>query len=334
MTNLTTGGAGLPATAAGHAVGFTKEQFETLRSAILADANDKELQLFEYVCRKTGLDPFTRQIYGRIEVDKKTGHRRLVTITSIDGFRLIAHRTGDYEGQLGPFWCGKDGAWREAWVANEPPLAARVGVFRRGFREPLFAVARFASYAQTYADGNLKGQWRTMPEVMIAKCAEALALRKAFPNELGSIYGEEEMQQAEPKETRGDYSQSRPVTPASQAVLSPPPSAETPTADKPPKALPVEAKALPEEIEAIEVLGFESLAEAKQMRSATFAAAKRNGWSDERLRAAIHAEFEKPGLKPLTKKELLFVRDAVRRPPPDVPPVQSTEAPAAPPPES
>jgi hypothetical protein len=77
------------------------------------------------------------------------------------------------------------------WLDRSPPAAARVAVLRRGFDAPLWAVARWSSYAQ-----QQKPTWRTMPDVMLAKCAEAQALRRAFPAELSGVYSPEEMDQA------------------------------------------------------------------------------------------------------------------------------------------
>lgn len=164
---------------------FDAGQIELLKTQICKGATTAELALFIEVCKRTELDPFAKQIYAIQRSGKMTIQ------VSIDGARVVAERSGHYLGQQGPFWCGKDGAWRDVWLLPEPPMAAKVGVWKKGATEPIWGVANFSAYA---VDGPM---WKKMPANMIAKCAESLALRKAFPMDLSGLYTQEEMDQEE-----------------------------------------------------------------------------------------------------------------------------------------
>lgn len=174
------------------AVEYTDEQIGLMKRTICNGATNDELLLFIQQCQRTRLDPFTKQIYFIKDKNNKVN-----VMASIDGLRLIADRSGLYAGQTRPEWCGKDGNWADVWLQDEPPAAARVGVYKTGFVEPLYATARYRSYAPPQA--SQWSTWGKMPELMLAKVAESLALRKAFPNEMSGIYTAEEFSKESPK---------------------------------------------------------------------------------------------------------------------------------------
>lgn len=154
---------------------YTREQLALIKRTIAHDATDDELKMFLYHCSKNGLDPLSKQIY----FQKRGG--KPVFITSIDGFRLIAARTGEHAGT------------EDAVFDDETnPKKATITVYRmvQGQRVPFTASARWSEYCPTPPSDRM---WKKMPCTMLAKCAESLALRKAFPNELGALYSNEEM---------------------------------------------------------------------------------------------------------------------------------------------
>jgi len=183
---------------------FTDPQVAALRHIGVENAGPGDLAVFFHVCKRTALDPFARQIHmiGRNSLNQRTKQWEVKqTIqTGIDGYRLIARRAADARREAisvdPPQWAHKDGDWRDVWASGwGVPIAARITVKRAG--EPFTAVALFDEYKQTKKDGNLTSMWAQRPAGQLAKCAEALALRMAFPQDLSGVYVEEEMHQAD-----------------------------------------------------------------------------------------------------------------------------------------
>ena len=173
---------------------FSEQQIELIKRTIAVGCTDDELALFVEVCRSKRLDPFSRQIYAIKRWDSKQKREVMAIQIGIDGYRLEAERTGKYNGQGAIEWCDESGQWTDVWLSDDAPAAARCTVYREGLKTGITRVAKFSSYCARGKEGQPVANWRSMPEVMIAKCAEALALRTAFPRELGNTTIPEEME--------------------------------------------------------------------------------------------------------------------------------------------
>lgn len=182
---------------------LSPDALSTLKATIARGTTDQEFALFLHVCKTRRVDPFGKLIYPVKRYDKTMGTEVMSLQSSIDYFRLAAERTGKYAGQLGPQWCGPDGVWVDVWLQKNPPAAARVAALRMDFKEPLWTVALWENYCQRDRNGSPTRFWANMGPLMIAKCAEALALRRAFPEDLAGLYTADEMQHAQPQHEDG-----------------------------------------------------------------------------------------------------------------------------------
>ena len=199
-------------------------QLAALRQLGVSDASEGDLAVYLNYCQQTGMSPFAKQIYmiGRRE---KRGNDWIVKQTiqmGIDGFRIIAQRSREYQGQTKPEWCGPDGVWKEVWLDKvNNPVAARVGVRRKGFVEPLYATALWESYAVYYND-VLSPMWKKHGPGQLLKCAEALAIRKAFPMDLSGIYEPTEMEAIDALESQSASESTQEDKPKMGVVEEPP----------------------------------------------------------------------------------------------------------------
>lgn len=162
---------------------FSPEQRQMIRDTFANGASDSEFAVLMEVARARNLNPLLRQIHFVDRYDSMKGRKVWSTQVSIDGMRAIAERTGVYDGQDEPEFEEKDGR----------VTVCKVRVYRKGIGRPFVGVAHWAEYVQTKKDGGVTQFWARMPHVMLAKCAEALALRKAFPEDTAGLYVPEEM---------------------------------------------------------------------------------------------------------------------------------------------
>lgn len=175
-------------------VPWNQEQLGLITRTVAKGATKDELALFFNVAKRTGLDVFTKQIHfvKRKVWNKELGQTEEIgTIqTGIDGYRAIAERSGGLAGSEDAVFDTEE---------EDHPNKATVTVWRmvNGIRCSFTASARWDEYAAIHPKTKaVMGQWVKMPYLMLSKCAEALALRKAFPNDLSGIYTNEEMEQA------------------------------------------------------------------------------------------------------------------------------------------
>lgn len=172
-------------------VKYNDEQLDLLKSTICKGLDDGEINLFAHVCKQTSLNPFMRQIYPVKRYDTNLEKDCMTIQTGIDGFRLIAERTGNYAPGREPTFIYNEHRKLESATAYIKKLT------KDGTWHEVSATAFFDEYAQRKKDKSLTTFWVKMGHNQLAKCAEALALRRAFPAEMSGIYTREEMQQAE-----------------------------------------------------------------------------------------------------------------------------------------
>jgi phage recombination protein Bet len=167
------------------AITVTNEQLEIVKKTIAQGATDAELKLFLYDCQRQGVHPLDRLLH----FTKRGG--KYTPITSIDLMRSRAAETGEYAGN-------EDAAFNG--LPKSEDFTASVTLYRlvQGQRCSFTATAYWSEYCPSQGQDHM---WKKMPHTMLAKCAEALALRKAFPKQLAGLYAREEMDQAGPVQT-------------------------------------------------------------------------------------------------------------------------------------
>lgn len=198
---------------------FTPVQIAALRHIGLDGAPDEDVRIFFHECQRKGLDPFSRQIYmiPRTSYNPRTkqSEEKWTIQTGIDGFRSMGHRSARAHGERAtleaPEWLHRDGSWRPAWTREwGMPISARIVITstERGTGETrsVAAVANFDEYAAYSKSGGLTSMWATRGAAQLAKCAEALAWRQAYPHDMSGVLTDVEMEQADNPTQRREVS--------------------------------------------------------------------------------------------------------------------------------
>ena len=165
---------------------FSKPQLDLIRNTVAPSLNAEEFKLYIAIAQRRGLDPILNQI----DAIKISG--KLTFLVRIDGLRLIAARTGAYAGR------DKADFEYQGKAPNVIPTKCHIKIYRMvgGVRCAFTSTANFNEYKRNTPI------WKEKPEVMLAKCAEAQALRAAFPGELSGLYSHDEMGQVELPESK------------------------------------------------------------------------------------------------------------------------------------
>lgn len=157
---------------------FDDEKVALVKEMFCKNATKSEFELFLHMAKRLNLDPALKQIYFI-----KFGNQMSI-ITGIDGYRIIADRTGKYmPGRESSFTYDKEGKL----------FSATAYLKKLGPDNQWHEISSTAIRSE-YDSG--KNQWAKGPHYMLAKCAESLALRRAFPAEMAGTNTEEEMEKA------------------------------------------------------------------------------------------------------------------------------------------
>lgn len=168
-----------------------EKMIATLKATVAQGATNEEFAMFAELCKATGLNPFKREIWF---IKDKQG--RVTIMAGVQGFYGIANGRPEF-----------DGIETEIIEANGKLLKAVARVYRKDRSRPMVAEAYYSEYAKSY------GNWQAMPRVMLSKCAESMALRKSFPQQMNGVYTQEEM----PPEFGANAVDITPKTPAQRA---------------------------------------------------------------------------------------------------------------------
>lgn len=175
------------------------ELMKVLRSSLYVGAKDESIKMAVNYCKASGLDIMQKPVHIVPMWDSKAKEMRDVVMPGIGLYRTQASRSGEMAGMPEPIF-GEDVTQKIGGVEITYPKDCKITVKRilpNGTVAEYVAVERWIeNYAvKGGADKSIapNSMWTKRPYAQLAKCAEAQALRKAFP-ELGAMPTAEEME--------------------------------------------------------------------------------------------------------------------------------------------
>lgn len=192
--------------------GVTLAQWTAIKNSLYPGSRDESIAAVLDYCTARGLDVFKRpcHIVPMKVKDPLTGAEvwRDIVMPGIYELRTTAMRTGEYVGQDPP-----EHGPETTYKGVTAPEWSEVTVWRLIKGEPRRFThrARFAEECATKADGHINAMWTKRPVGQLDKCAEAGALRKAFPEDLGGLMSAEEAEGKEIDMGAADVVERRPA---------------------------------------------------------------------------------------------------------------------------
>jgi phage recombination protein Bet len=212
--------------------GWSPRQLATIKQTVASDTNEIEFDLFIEYAKAKRLDPFSKQIIAVVYSKDDPKKRKMTIIVTQDGQRVLASRCRDYrpaetepefvyreelKGPTNPLGIEKctvklwkqdnTNAWHPvigwAYWTDYAPIKTSGDAFewvetgetyqdsgKPKKRKQLKAGADISKMQALDDSGN----WAKMPRVMLAKCANMVALRSGWPETFDGVYAEEEME--------------------------------------------------------------------------------------------------------------------------------------------
>ena len=193
---------GLPATISASVPALAMDERElmaVLQSSLYPGAKAESIKLVLGYCKASGLDPMQKPVH-IVPISVKQGDNYVMRDTVMPGiglYRTQASRTGEYAGITEPEF-GPTKQLKVGEFTMDYPEWCRVTVKRRcgGTVVDFTANERWTeNYATQKRDSQVpNAMWKRRPFAQLAKCAEAQALRKAFPELVGGAPTAEEME--------------------------------------------------------------------------------------------------------------------------------------------